>query len=140
MTDPVAVCRAFVDAIAWGEHVRVWELLAPEGRKTVLRIALERGMDEALVMRLRNGTASHRERNEFLTDLVNGLRTDLAGSDLDALEYELDPEPSDPGGVRVVLSAPMPEILGGGLPTGSLDLTEHDGRWVVERLIPRRAE
>ena len=54
-------------------------------------------MDEALVARLRDGTASDAERNEFLMDLIAGLRADLAGNDLDALEYEEDAEPPEPG-------------------------------------------
>lgn len=140
MNSAVDACRAFVNAIVWGEHVTVWELLGPEGRKTVLRIALERGMDDVAVGRIRDDTATHRARAEFLTDLINGLRADLLGTDLDAVEYELDPEPPGPGQARVVLMAPLAAILGGGIPAGSVELVERDGRWVVERLVPRRAE
>jgi len=131
--------RTFVDAVIWGDHQAVWDHLATEGRETVLRVALHHGMDEALADRLRDGTATASERNDFLVDLVYGLRNDLHGTDLDALEYELDPEPLSPGQARVVLVAPMPVELGGGLPVGSAELS-HDGeRWMVERLIPRRS-
>lgn len=137
----VDVCRAFVDAIAWGEHKTVWELLAPEGRKTVLRVGTARGMDEALVMRLRDGTASPAEQEAFLTDLVNGLRADLEGNPLDLLDYELDPTAVlGPGAARVVMTVPLPDTLaaGGTLPAGWFDLSCDDGgRWRVERLVPR---
>lgn len=137
---PEEATHAFVDAIAWGEHHTVWDLLGAEGRKTVLRVALSHGMDDALVARLRDGTASNRERNEFLTDLVNGLRADLAGNDLDSFEYHLDPEPPAPGRARVTLIVPVPEILdrgAGGLPVGSVELSGDGTRWWVERLVPR---
>lgn len=135
----VEVTREFVAAVAWGEHLKVWDLLGPEARATVLRVAVNRGMDEALSARLRDGTATTGERDSFLGDLVNGLRTDLAGSDLDSLDYDPDPGPEEPGQARVLLTAPMPEALGlPGLPVGSVELSqEGDGQWLVERLLPR---
>ena len=133
---PFDTARVFVDAVIWGDHRLVWELLGLEGRTTVLRIASERGMDEALVARLRDGTAADAERDEFLGDLVNGLRADLAGNDLDALEYELDPSPNEPGRARVVVQSPLPAALGGSLPAASVDLSSESGEWRVERLVP----
>lgn len=135
--EATSVARTFIEAIAWGEHRRVWELLGPEGRKTVLRVAVKNGMDEALAARLRDGTAGPGETEEFLAELLNGLRADLAGNDLDSLEYSADDdERSDQ--VRVLLTAPVPPLLGPvGLPVGSLELARHDGQWLVERLTPR---
>ena len=134
----VLAARSFIEAITWGEHRRVWELLGPEGRKIVLRVAVNHGMDEALAARLREGTAGPAESEEFLAELVTGLRADLAGNDLDALEYACDGIDVEPGRVRVVLTAPIPPLLGPvGLPVGSLELTAHDGQWRVERLTPR---
>ncbi len=134
-------CRAFVAAILWGEHHRIWELLAPEGRKTVLRVGTSRGLDEALGMRLREGRATEAEMVEFLADLVNGLRADLAGNDLERLEYTVDPAPAEPGRVRVVMSVPLPEPLArgrGGLPVGWFDLSSDErGEWRIDRLVPR---
>jgi hypothetical protein len=129
--------QTFVEAIAWGEHRRVWELLAPEGRKVVLRVAVKNGMDEALAARLRDGTAGPAETEEFLAELLSGLRADLAGNDLDSLEYAADDDAS-PERVRVLMSAPVPPLLGpAGLPVGSIELARHDGQWLVERLTPR---
>ena len=133
---PDDTARAFVDAVIWGEHRRVWDLLGLEGRTTVLRIAGDRGMDEALVARLRDGTAADAERDEFLGDLVNGLRADLAGNDLDTLEYELDTSPQEPGRARVVVHSPLPVTLGGTLPAASVELSSEGGEWRVERLLP----
>ncbi len=133
--------KAFLDAVAWGEHLKVWELLSEEGRSTVLRVGAARGMDEGLAARLRDGTAATAEQDEFLADLVNGLRSDLAGNDLDALEAELDAEVPEPGRARVILVAPLPEVLNlPGLPVASVDLTEEDGGWRVDRLIPRTSQ
>jgi hypothetical protein len=133
---PDETARVFVDGVIWGDHLVVWNLLGLEGRTTVLRIAGDRGMDEALVARLRDGTAADAERDEFLTDLVNGLRADLAGNDLDTLEYELDTSPIEPGRARVVILTPLPAALGGTLPAASVELSQESGEWRVERMVP----
>ena len=139
---PVETARAFIEAIAWGDHTKVWELLAPEGRRTVLRIATKHGMDSALAARLREGTAGSTESEEFLIELVNGLRADLHGNDLDSLLYAVDTTAdADAGRARVVLTAPLVEqlaVASAGLPIGSVELTADDGQWRVERLVPVR--
>ena len=139
---PVDTAREFVDAVVWGEHQKVWELMGLEARTTVLKVASNRGMEEALVARLRDGTAAPGERDEFLADLVNGLRADLAGNDFDALEYEEDAEPLEPGRARVVISVPVAPGLGGNLPVGSVELTAEsstsgEAEWRIERLVPQ---
>jgi hypothetical protein len=141
-TSPVETTREFVDAVVWGEHKRVWELLGIEARTTVLKVASNRGMDEALVARLRDGTASEAEEHEFLADLITGLRADLSGNDLDALEYEEDPEPPEPGRARVVITVPVAPGLGGNLPVGSVELatessTNGEAEWRIQRLVPQ---
>ncbi len=133
---PDETARAFVDAVVWGEHNLVWELLAADARTTVLKVAVNRGMDEQLAARLRDGTASGPEREEFLADLVNGLRNDLAGNDLDNLEYELDASPQEPGRARVVVQAPLNPLLGGYLPAASVELSDEGGHWKIDRLLP----
>jgi hypothetical protein len=133
----VSTAASFIDAVVWGEHNKVWELIGAEGRTEVLEVAVKRGMDEGLAGRLAADAASPSETNEFLADLVNGLRADLAGTDLDTLQYALDPEPAQGGRTRVQLSAPLPAILGEGLPVGSVELSDDGGRWRVEALVPR---
>ena len=134
--------RAFVDAVVWGEHLKIWDLMGLEARTTVLKVASNRGMDEALVARLRDGTASVAERDEFLADLLNGLRADLSGNDLDALEYEEDTDPPEPGRSRVVISVPVAVGFGGNLPVASVELatepsTMGAAEWRIERLLPQ---
>ena len=134
--------REFVDAVVWGEHRKVWQLMGIEARTTVLKVASDRGMDEALVARLRDGTAGDAERDEFLMDLIAGLRADLAGNDLDALEFEEDTEPPEPGRARVVISVPVAIGFGGNLPVGSVELAEESStsgetEWRVQRLVPQ---
>lgn len=139
---PDVVAKGFVDAIAWGEHHRVWELLSVDGRRTVLRVGAMRGMDEALVARLRDGTAATAEREEFLSDLIKGLRADLAGNDLDAVEAELDTTAeTSPGTAKVTLVAPLPAVLElPGLPVATVDLVDEEGEWRVERVIARTSQ
>lgn len=142
MTPALDTAREFVDAVVWGEHLKVWDLMGLEARTTVLKVASDRGMDEALVARLRDGTASDAEREEFLADLINGLRADLAGNDLDALEYEEDDTPQEPGRARIVVTVPVAVGFGGNLPVGSVELatepsTSGEAEWRVQRLVPQ---
>jgi hypothetical protein len=134
--------REFVDAVVWGEHRKVWELMGIEARTTVLKVASDRGMDEALVARLRDSTAADAERDEFLMDLIAGLRADLAGNDLDALVYEEDAAPPEPGRARVVILVPVAIGFGGNLPVASVELAEEsstsgESEWKVQRLVPQ---
>jgi hypothetical protein len=141
---PQEAAKAFVDAVAWGEHHRIWDLLSTEGQRIVLRVGANLGMDEALVARLREGTAATAEREEFLTDLVSGLRADLAGNDLDAVVAEVDPEdpaPPGPGKARVLLVVPTPAVLNlPGLPVATVEMSDEDGQWRVDRLMPRTSK
>lgn len=143
MTDesgPGESARVFVQAVAWGEHHRVWEMLSTEGRRAVLRVATARGMPEALAARLRDGTADDADRDQFLGDLVNGLRADLQGTDVDALDFEVN-DGLEPGAARVVLVVPVPNpLLGAGLPAASIELRFEDGGWHVDRMVPRVAK
>ncbi len=142
VASPLEVAREFVDAVVWGEHRKMWDLLGLEARTTVLKVAADRGMDEDLVARLRDGTASDAERDEFLADLINGLRADLAGNDLDALVYEEDTEPQESGRARVVILVPVAVGFGGNLPVGSVELatessTVGEAEWRIQRLVPQ---
>lgn len=133
----MGAAQAFVSAIAWGEHRRVWDLLARDGRRTVLRVAVNRGMSEALAGRLGDGTATAGDMDSFLAELVNGLRADLAGTDLDTLGYQDDPVGHDSDRVWILLTSPMPSMLGGDVPVGTVEMVTENGAWRVERLSPR---
>ena len=125
----------FIDAVVWGEHHKVWELIGAQGRDEVLEVAIKRGMDEGLANRLRAGTGSPSETNEFLADLVNGLRSELAGNDLDRVTFELDAAKSDSDRANVVMHVPLHPNLGGTLPIGTLELSSDGTSWRVERMI-----
>ena len=141
---PEVVAKTFVDAVAWGEHHTVWDLLSSEGRHVVLRVGAARGMDQDLATRLGDGTASDVEHEEFLTDLVSGLRADLAGNDLDNLDAERiddDSAPAEPGRARVLLVLPLPDILAiPGLPVAEVEMVQETGQWRVEKLLPRTSK
>jgi len=140
---PEEAARAFVAAVAWGEHHLVWEMLSSEAQRVVMGIATSRGMPEPLAARLRDGTATQAELDQFRGDLVNGFRADLIGVDVDTLEYEADEAVVEPGQARVILVVPVPDPrLGRGLPAASLEmrLEGTEPQWRVERLIPRLAK
>lgn len=146
---PVEAARAFLAAVAWGEHLRVWEMLSKEGRLSVLAIAENRGMDSLLAARLREGTAGQDELDGFLTELIAGLREDLSAVDLEELSVRLDDRGVAVTGevsmspqlaVRVVLEALLPQALGGAVPAGVLVLSCSGDRWLVDRLVPAMGE
>lgn len=132
----VQTATLFIDAVVWGDHGKVWALIGDAGRGEVLEVATKRGMDEGLATRLRSDTASPAENNEFLTDLVNGLRAELAGNDLDNITFELDSEETGPQRAAVKMFVPLHPLLGGTLPIGTVYLAPEAGEWRVERLIP----
>ena len=138
---PDEVARTFVHAVAWGEHHLVWEMLSSEAQRVVMGIATSRGMPEPLAARLRDGTATQAELDQFRGDLVNGFRADLLGVDVDTLEYDVEDAGLEPGTARVVLVVPVPDpVLGSGLPAASLELRQESDDWRVERLVPRHAK
>lgn len=137
MTDAVDIAREFVESVVWGDHLKVWELLGLEARTVVLKLATDRGMDDALMARLRDGTATDGERDEFLGDLLNGLRADLSGNDLDALAYEADQTLDEPGRARVVVTVPAPPMMGDNLPVASVELANDSEEWRVVRMVPQ---
>lgn len=132
--DPAAVARSFLDAVAWAEHTHLWDLLSAPARLAVLDVATRRGMDALRSARLREGTAADAERDEFLADLLHGVRADLGDIDLDAVRCVAEPE--EPAGAVVVrLDADVPAALGAPVPVGTVELVSepHLG-WRVARV------
>lgn len=129
----MAAARRFVDAVIWGEHLTVWDLLSTPGREAVLATAVSRGMAPEEAARLRSGTSSVEERDAYLADLVNGLRAELAGADTDQLVYE------EVGSGSVRVSTPAPPSLGAPLPVAVVHVRAVATRWFVERLSAVRS-
>ncbi|MGH9223555.1 MAG: hypothetical protein ACRD2W_07155 [Acidimicrobiales bacterium] len=134
--EAVPVAEDFIEAVVWGEHNKVWDLIGTTGRSEVLEVATKRGMDEGLAARLAVDNGSPSETREFLADLVNGLRSELAGNDLDSITYEVDEDRSEAGRAAVKMFVPLHKLLGGTLPIGTLYLVPENDTWRVERLIP----
>ncbi|MDQ3176464.1 MAG: hypothetical protein M3Q72_02815 [Actinomycetota bacterium] len=133
--DPVVTAKAFVGAVAWGEHTTVWDLLAPDARIAVLDLATRRGMDPLLAARLREGTAGDDERDGFLADLLHGLQAELVGVEVDELRYlSGDGGTTVEDSVLVHLVADVPAELGAAVPVGRIELVITGGRWSVVRL------
>ena len=138
---PHATAVAFIDAIVWGEHHRVWELLGPEAREHALATAARRGMDAVAAARARQGTWGVEESDRFLSALVRGLRVDLAGTDINTVEVVDDPELGVDGAIRFRLETAtlLPHEITGGAKwaAGGVIVAEAEGRWLVRRLEPR---
>ena len=134
--DAMPVAEDFIEAVVWGDHSKVWELIGTAGRSEVLEVATKRGMDEGMAARLAIDNGSPAETREFLTDLVNGLRSELAGNDLDHITYEVDQAQSEAGRAAIRMFVPLHQLLGGTLPIGTLFLVPETDIWRVERLIP----
>ena len=127
-------------AIATGDHRALWDMLSEGARAYVLNIAVERGMDFDLGSRIRQGTASDAELDDYLTDLLEGIRRDLKGVDLSRLAFESKAEPHAPMQVRVTYFLQMEAAIGDirpAIPAGSLIMIYEGGAWKVERLIPK---
>ncbi len=140
-TPPQEAARTFIQAVAWGEHHVVWDMLSTEAQRVVMGIATSRGMPEPLAARLRDGTATKAELDQFRGDLVNGFRADLLTVDVDTLDYDLVEGALEPGTARIVLVVPVPDpILGSGLPAASLELSQEGEEWRIDRLISRLAK
>ena len=148
--EALEVVRSFVDAIVWGEHLRVWELFSPDAREHVLRAASRKGLDAVAAERARQETWSRGEADAFLTLLLRGLRVDLSGADLDRILVCDRPVRLDDGSLRFDLEDPSdlpPSVTGGASWAAGAVVVERIGTsislptstWRVTRLIARPA-
>ncbi len=136
MSDGVHECaRRFLDAVLWGEHLVVWELLSPAGREHVLQAGERRGLDPVHAQRMRLGTSPVEERDGFLSGLVHGLRVDFSSVPLEDVRPAADPITRDDGSVEVQLECPA-TFGPRGWAAGALVMSRHDGRWLVDRVEP----
>lgn len=133
----VVAARAFVDAIIWGEHSKVWHLLSPAGKERVLSAGGRGGLDSVLAERLRQGTSPREEMDGYLSGLVRGLRVDLSAADLEQIQVAADVGVIADEQVRVLLEVPAP-FHTEAWPVGSVDVSCHGGEWLIDALTPRR--
>lgn len=139
MTAPhpaVGIAREFIDAIIWGEHSTIWELLSPAGRDRVLLVGSRGGLDSVMAERIRQGTAPQSEMDDFLSGLVRGLRFDLSSADLEAIDVAPDAAALGDALVQVSLEAAAP-FHDQPWCVGTIDLSHQAEAWLVDRLEPR---
>lgn len=136
--DPaVAIAARFIDAVRQGEHTTIWELLAPSARERAIGLGLARGLDRVRAQRLRDGLSDPVELDDFLRQVLHGLRRDLRSVEIDRLEVRGPPIVLDDGNVSVGLISPSSLPGTDGWHAGRLVLVRLDsGRWSVARLEP----
>lgn len=131
----------FLRAVVWGEHTRLWALLSPEGRTAALSVAVANGMDRVVAGRIRDGLADPVEFDDFLRQLLVGLRRDMRSVDLENVTLAGEPRPGPEDG-SVIVELVTPSALPGteAWPAGRLVLSPGpEGDWGVDRLEPRLA-
>ena len=136
----LAAAELFFHTVAAGDARGLWEQFSEAARAYILSLGHERGMDFDLTSRLRSGTASEEEVDDFLGDLMTGIQKDLAGVDFSRLAFESKAEPEAPMQVRVHylvrLGPDSPDFLTA-VPAGSIVFSLEGDEWKIERLVPR---
>lgn len=135
--DPAAVAGAFVHAIAWGEHTVVWELLSATGQSVALAVAQANGLDRVAAGRIRDRLANPVELEDFLMQLLGGLRRDLRSVDIGQISVGRCLPAVD--GATTCVELQVPSLLPGtdSWPAGSVVLSDDgSGTWRVDRIEP----
>ncbi len=146
--DAVACAERFIHAIVWAEHTTLWDLLSVQGRSTALSVAMHNGLDRVVAGRIHDDLADPNEREQFLQQLVNGLRRDLRSVELTELTVGDCHEMSeDTVAVELLTPSQIPgtEAWSAGrliLSRSHSNATcrgDDNGGWTVDRLEPRLA-
>lgn len=136
MSDEIGpTARRFLDAVVWGEHLVVWEMLSPTGREHVLAAGERRGLDPLQAQRIRLGTSPPQERDTFLSGLVHGLRVDFALVPLEDVQPTDDMVVRQDGAVEVPLECPA-SFGADGWAAGTIVVSRHEATWLVDRVQP----
>jgi hypothetical protein len=138
--EPLKAAERFFQALAGDDARGLWDCFGEQARSYVLNLGLERGMDFDLNTRLRQGTATDEEFEEFIDDFLQGVRQDLRGVDIRRLAFESQVEPETTLRVRVTYLVTLGEPGVGivtAVPAGSLVMVLEQGDWKVERIVPR---
>lgn len=130
--------NAFVHAIQWAEHTRVWALLSEQGRTTALSVGVSNGLDRVTAARIRDDVSDPVELEEFLTRLLGGIRRDLRSVDIDRLDVGDVTFADDATSAVVELTNPSTIPGTPHWSAGQLEMSiGDDGEWFVDRLVPR---
>ena len=134
-SSPATVAARFVDAITWGEHTVVWQLLSGSGRSVAVSVALANGLDRVVAARISDDVADPAEFDDFLRQLIRGLRRDLRSVDVSELQVG---SCVVTGGVAVA-HLTTPSVIPGtdDWAAGRLRLSMGGGGvWTIDRLEP----
>ena len=132
--------RRFLSAVVWGEHTRLWAMLSPRGRAVAVSVAAANGLDRVAAARISDGLADPVELDDFLRQLLAGLRRDMRSVDLENVTAAGEPRPGPDGSAIVDLVTPSALPGTEAWPAGRLVLSRGpDGAWGVDRLEPRLA-
>lgn len=134
-TDPVSIAERFIEAIVWGEHFTVWEMLSDAGRELVLEAGGRRGLDPLQAQRIRQSTSPQDELDSFLTGLVHGLRVDFAAVPLGEVRAASQTIPPEANLIEVQLHCPA-TFGEGQWAAGSIVLSLSGDSWMVDRVKP----
>lgn len=140
MTAAADRAAAFLQAIAWGEHTTIWELLSDDGRRAALSVAVDNGLDRVAAGRIHDDLADPAEREEFLRQLVGGLRRDLRSVDLPNLSIDAGTLIETGSTASIAFTSPSTIPGTEGWAAGLLLLSRNGDRgWCIDRLEPRLA-
>lgn len=136
----VEVARRFLEAIVWGQHSTIWELLSSDGRDVVLEAGARRGLDAVQAARIRQGTSNPEEQDAFLTGLLHGLRVDFSSVELETVAPLSDVIELVDDRYQVTLECPA-SFGSGGWAAGSMVISERRSpsgvtSWLVDRVNP----
>ena len=134
-SSPSEVAARFVEAIAWGEHTVVWDLLSPAGRSVAISVALANGLDRVVAARISDDVADPVDFDEFLRQLLHGLRRDLRSVDV----AEVQVAGCDVTARTATAQLSTPSAIPGtsNWAAGRLILSADDHeRWRIDRLEP----
>ena len=137
----VEAAGRFLRAVVWGEHTRLWAMLSPRGRTAAISVAMANGLDRVTAGRISDGLADPAEFDDFLRQLLAGLRRDMRSVDLENVTVAPDARP-DPEDGSMIVELATPSALPGteAWPAGRLVLSlGPEGGWGVDRLEPRLA-
>jgi hypothetical protein len=134
-SSPAAVAERFVEAIVWNEHTVVWDLLSRSGRSITVSVALANGLDRVVAARISDDVADPVEFDDFLRQLIHGLRRDLRSVEV----AEIQVASCDVDGASATAYLSTPSVIPGTetWAAGRLMLSTEDGvRWSIDRLVP----
>jgi len=133
--EAITAASHFLEAILWGEHVRVWEMLSPSGREHVLEAGARRGLDPLQAQRIRLGTSPQSEQDAFLTGLLHGLRVDFASVTLEDVRPAGTATTNADGSVEIQLECPA-SFGERAWAAGSVVVSSVDDGWRIDRVYP----